>query len=126
MFKGKICSLGGSFTNKLRREQIVRPGITRLERFVATARQQAYEETWHRLTPLVTEERRAVLDGLLVPDPQTGRSTLQWLRREATSHAATQLPGFSAKYPPVHALGKGLQSLAGAPPPGGVRGRSGH
>ena len=37
-----------------------------------------------------------------------------------------QLPGFSAKYPPVHAPGKGPQSLAGAPPPRDVRGRSGH
>jgi IS1 family transposase len=37
-----------------------------------------------------------------------------------------QLPGFSAKYPPVHARGKGPQSLAGAPPPGDVRGRSGY
>jgi class 3 adenylate cyclase len=37
-----------------------------------------------------------------------------------------QLPAFSAKYPPVHALGKEPQSLAGAPPPGDVRGRSAH
>ena len=56
--------------DKLRREQIVRPGLTRLERFVATARQQAHEETWHRLTPLVTEARCSLLDGLLVSDPR--------------------------------------------------------
>jgi hypothetical protein len=31
-----------------------REAHTRLERFVATARQPAHEETWHRLTPLVT------------------------------------------------------------------------
>ena len=31
---------------KLRRDQIVRPGITRLERLVATARQQAHDETF--------------------------------------------------------------------------------
>ena len=37
-----------------------------------------------------------------------------------------QLPVFSAKYPPGHAPGKGLQSLVGAPLPGDVRGRSGH
>src|ERR1043166_10226831 len=37
-----------------------------------------------------------------------------------------QLPGFSAKYPLGHAPGKGPQSLAGAPPPGDVKGRSGH
>jgi hypothetical protein len=33
-----------------------------------------------------------------------------------------QLPVFSAKYPPVHVLGKGPQSLVGAPLPGDVRG----
>jgi hypothetical protein len=37
-----------------------------------------------------------------------------------------QLPVFSAKYPPVHAPGKGPQSLAGAPLQGDVKGRSGH
>jgi len=41
--------------------------MTRLERFVATARQPAHAETWHRLTSLITEERRAVLEALLVP-----------------------------------------------------------
>ena len=39
--------------DKLRREQIVRPGVTRLERLVATARQQAQTETFRRLTPSV-------------------------------------------------------------------------
>jgi hypothetical protein len=38
---------------KLRRDQIVRPGITRLERLVATAREQAHAETFRRLTPLL-------------------------------------------------------------------------
>src|SRR5215471_13371102 len=36
---------------KLRRDQIVRPGLTRLERLVATARQQAQTETFHWVTP---------------------------------------------------------------------------
>jgi hypothetical protein len=37
-----------------------------------------------------------------------------------------QQPVFSAKYPPVHAPGKGPQSLVGAPQPEEVRDRSGH
>src|SRR5215475_4186180 len=65
---------------KLRRDQFVRPGITRLERLVATARQQAHTETFHRLTPLWTDEQHTVLAGLLQPAPATGRSVLQWLR----------------------------------------------
>lgn len=77
--------------DKLRREQIVRPGLTRLERLIATARQQAHDETWRRLTPLVTDDQHPWFDGLLRPDPQTGRTALTWLRREATSHTATQM-----------------------------------
>src|SRR6266571_1781591 len=77
--------------DKLRRDQIVRPGLTRLERLIATARQQAHTETFRRLTPLLTEAQPSVLDGLLVPDPGTGRTVLNWLRREATATTAPQL-----------------------------------
>ena len=76
---------------KLRRDHIVRPGLTRLERLIATARQQAHTETFRRLTPLLTAARTALLDDLLVPDPQTGRTVLNWLRREATAASAPQL-----------------------------------
>lgn len=69
----------------------MRPGLTRLERLIATARQQAHDATWQRLTPLVTVEQHAWLDGLLQPDAQTGRTVLTWLRREATAHTATQI-----------------------------------
>ncbi len=77
--------------DKLRREQIVRPGLTRLERLVATARQSAHTETFRRLTPLLTAARSTLLDELLVPDPQTGRTVLNWLRREAMAASAPQL-----------------------------------
>ena len=76
--------------DKLRREHIVRPGLTRLERLIATARQQAHDETWRRLTPLVTDDQHPWFDGLLQPDPQTGRTALNWLRREATAHTDPQ------------------------------------
>jgi TnpA family transposase len=77
--------------DKLRREHIVRPGITRLERCVATARQQAHDETWRRLEPLLSTERHAFLDGLLTPEPPTGRTSHSWLRQEAVSPAASQI-----------------------------------
>src|SRR5262245_19803138 len=51
--------------DKLCREHIVRPGLTRLERLVATARQQAHDETWRRLTPLMTADQHPWLDSLL-------------------------------------------------------------
>ena len=77
--------------DKLRRDQIVRPGITRLERIVTTAREQAHAETFRRLTPLLTPTHQAWLDSLLVPEPSLGRTRLAWLRQEATSHAASQI-----------------------------------
>lgn len=77
--------------DKLRRDQIVRPGLTRLERLVATAREQAHAETFRRLTPLLTTAHHAWLDSLLVPEPGLGRTRLAWLRQEATSHAASQI-----------------------------------
>jgi hypothetical protein len=77
--------------DKLRREQIVRPGLTRLERLVATARQSAHTETFRRLTPLLTPARSIWLAALLVPDAQTGRTVLHWLRREATAASAPPL-----------------------------------
>jgi hypothetical protein len=58
---------------------------------VATARQQAHDETWRRLTPLVTADQPPWLDRLLQPDAQTGRTLLNWLRREATAHTAVQM-----------------------------------
>ena len=48
--------------DQLHHDRIVRPGLTRLERLIATARQQAHLETFRRLTPLLTEAQRAMLD----------------------------------------------------------------
>ncbi|MEE8291330.1 MAG: Tn3 family transposase [Candidatus Tectomicrobia bacterium] len=91
--------------DKLRREHIVRPGITRLERLVATARQQAHDETWRRLKPLCTTERQTFLDGLLTPDPHTSRTPHSWLRQEAVSHAASQILATLKKIIFLHDVG---------------------
>ena len=55
-------------------QQIVRPGISRLERVVSTARQQAQEETDRLLIPILTSSRRHWLDALLEPKAETGRT----------------------------------------------------
>jgi hypothetical protein len=74
-----------------RREQRVRPGLTRLERRVATAREPAHRVTWPRLTPRLPPERLACLDALLTPDPSVGRTRVSWLRQEATAPTAPQM-----------------------------------
>ncbi len=46
---------------KLYREKIVRPGVTTLEKMVASARQQATQKTYRLLKPLLTRQRRTFL-----------------------------------------------------------------
>jgi hypothetical protein len=101
---------------KLYRERIVRPGVTRLERFVATAREQAHEETFRQLTPLLTDERKTLLDGLLQPDATTGRTLLSWLRQEAVSHAASHIIATLTKIVFLHDAGVGQWYLASLNP----------
>lgn len=101
---------------KLYRERIVRLGVTRLERFVATAREQAHEETFRQLTPLLTDERKTLLDGLLQPDTTTGRTLLSWLRQEAVSHAASHIIATLTKIVFLHDAGVDQWNLASLNP----------
>lgn len=76
---------------KLYQEKIVRPGITRLEKMVGTARSQAQEETFKRVSPLLTTERKKFLDVLLESDKTTNRTNLSWLNKGATSNTASAM-----------------------------------
>jgi TnpA family transposase len=67
--------------------RIVRPGITHLERVIASARQRAQQETYRRLGPILTKDCKARLDGLLTVDAAAGRSNLAWLQQSATTHS---------------------------------------
>ena len=64
----------------------VRPGVTVLERMVVVAREQAQEETYRQLNTLLTDERKGVLDQLLITDEASGRTPLFWLRRGAVAN----------------------------------------
>ena len=64
---------------KLRVDQVLRPGMTRLERLVVGARAQAQTETYRQLTPLLTTERQQWLDTFVQPDPTRGLTPLTWL-----------------------------------------------
>ena len=66
---------------KLLAEKLVRPGITSLERMVATARQAAFAETFRLMMPLLTQPTRRALDKLLVTEEGSGRTMLAWLHR---------------------------------------------
>jgi TnpA family transposase len=89
----------------LKSERFVRPGVTTLERMVITAREQAEHETYRRLQPLLTQELRASLDQILVPDATIKRTPLVWLRQGAVSFSPTAIVGEIEKLSYVRALG---------------------
>lgn len=73
---------------KLYKEKIVRPGITVLERIIATSRSDAQTETFRRVSPLLTPERKKFLDNLLVNDEALKRTRHGWLIKGITSNTA--------------------------------------
>ncbi len=75
----------------LKQQKMLRPGVTVLERLVVTARAQAHHESFHRLQPLLTPDCMAVLDRLLVPEEETGKTPLYLLRQYATSNTPPAL-----------------------------------
>ncbi len=94
----------------LRRERIVRPGVTRVERVVAAARERARAATARRLAPLLTPGVRDALDTLLLPDEAggrggRGRTPLAWLQREATAVTPRAILGELAKLAYLRVLG---------------------
>jgi len=72
----------------LRTSQVVRPGVVRLIERVAAARARAERETYDRLAHLLTEQRRAELDSLLVMDAEIGMARLRWLNTGPTEASA--------------------------------------
>lgn len=71
--------------DRLRAGRVVRPGVTQLERLVASVRAEATAETYRRLEGLLDTRRRETLDELLVDDPSLHRSRLSWLRQRAVA-----------------------------------------
>ena len=75
----------------LLREKWVRPGISRLEQWVSSARNQAQEATYRVLLPLLPPSRCQWLDALLETDADSHRTSLTWLRIAATAANAQQI-----------------------------------
>ena len=73
--------------DKLRKEKIIRPGVTSLERLIAESRQKAQSQTMLQLAPLLTDKCVSWLDNLLVPDEETGITILSWLRQSAITNS---------------------------------------
>ncbi|PHK04710.1 hypothetical protein VF10_38075, partial [Nostoc linckia z13] len=69
---------------KLHQQRLVRPAILVLERLVGSINEQAHLETYRRLSPLLSDELKARLDGLLTPDKDLTITRHRWLVQAAT------------------------------------------
>ena len=81
---------------RLRVRKVVRPALDTLERLVVAARRRAREETHRLVAPLLTDERKEMLDRLLVPDDE-GRTPLARLRESATRSSPVSIGETVAK-----------------------------
>jgi hypothetical protein len=75
----------------LKQQQLMRPGVTILERLVVSARLQAHHESFRRLHPLLSQTVMDFLDSLLALEPDSGRTTLYTLRQHATTNTPAAL-----------------------------------
>jgi TnpA family transposase len=76
---------------RLKQQQMIRPAVTTVERWVVTARMQAHHASLSRLQPLLTPERMTLLDSLLVSESDQGPTPLYRLRQHADSNTPTAL-----------------------------------
>lgn len=82
--------LFGLACDYLRREGVVRPGVSVLERAVGRARDAATTATSELLKPLLTDERRALLDELL-GSGGAAVSRFSWLQRTPRSNKTSAI-----------------------------------
>lgn len=100
----------------LRAERIVRPGLDRLMRAVASARVTADEEVHRRLRPQLTPPCCEQLDALVTTDPALGVAPLVWLGHGATSASPESIKAELAKLAYLRELGDDRLDLSVVPP----------
>lgn len=76
---------------RLKQQQIIRIGTTRLAQVVSTARNQAQEATYKTLQPLLSKALCDFLDDLIKVDKASKITTLSWLQTTPTDHNLGQM-----------------------------------
>ncbi len=95
--------------------RIIRPGVVSILERVAAARDQARRETWARVEHLLGPKLRAELDGLLVVDPELGRTPLGWLGSGATQASPAAVKAELDKLAYLRRLGAQTLDLSALP-----------
>ena len=97
--------LAHAVANELRSRHILLPTVALIEKICATALTRAERMTFKRLTEPLTEAHREALNNVLVVRPETGISTLAWLRQPPGAPSANAVLAHLGRLRAVRALG---------------------
>lgn len=105
-------TLFGLACEHLRAARLVRPAVNALERLIATARQRAFDETWIKLQPVLTEDQLEAMDALLEFDDTLGATGLVWLCQQSSTSVPTMVREQLAKLEQTRAIGVDTETVS--------------
>ena len=103
-------------TAQLLAQKVLLPGVSVLERLVATVRERVAQRVWKSLSRLPTDEQCQRLDGILKVDEEARQTILDQLRRSPTRHSAPALVAALHRLKRIRALGVSHLVLPNVPP----------
>jgi len=103
-------------TAQLLEQKILLPGVSVLERLVATVRERVSQRVWKRLSRLPNAEQRQQLDAIIKVDEDARQTILDQLRRSPTRHSAPALVSALHRLKRIRAIGVSHLVLPNVPP----------
>ncbi|MGB3613020.1 MAG: Tn3 family transposase, partial [Elainellaceae cyanobacterium] len=103
-------------TAQLLEQKILLPGVSVLERLVATVRERVAQRVWTLLSRLPSDEQCQRLDAILKVDTDARQTVLDQLRRSPTRHSAPALVSAIHRLKRVRAIGVSHLVLPNVPP----------
>ena len=103
-------------TAQLLEQKILLPGVSVLERLVATVRERVAQRVWKLLSRLPTDEQCQQLDAILKVDEDARQTVLDQLRRSPTRHSAPALVAALHRLKRIRAIGVSHLVLPNVPP----------
>ncbi len=103
-------------TAQLLEQKILLPGVSVLERLVATIRERISQRVWTLLSRLPNAEQCRQLEALLKVDDEARHTILEQLRRSPTRHSAPALVAALHRLRRIRAIGVSQLTLPNIPP----------